>query len=43
MWIDVPDRETEGMDCDTAEMLKNIFLTCAGYENRLWDELHDVL
>lgn len=40
MWIDVLDRETEGISPDTAAMLKGIFLRCAEFENRLWDELY---
>lgn len=39
-WIDVVDRETEGIGPDTAAMLRKMFLTCAGYENELWDELY---
>ncbi|MBR4089576.1 MAG: hypothetical protein IKK28_01700 [Mogibacterium sp.] len=41
MWIDVLDRETEGITGSTEKMLKNIFRTCAEYENRLWDELYE--
>lgn len=40
MWIDVLDRETEGISPGTAAMLKEIFLRCAEFENRLWDELY---
>jgi len=39
MWIDTLDRETEGITGDTAVLLKNIFRTCAEYENKLWDDL----
>ena len=39
-WIDVLDREAEGISSETASLLGSIFRTCAGYENRLWDELH---
>ena len=31
---------TAGISRDMAEYLKSIFLTCAGYENTLWDELY---
>lgn len=41
MWIDVLDRETEGISRDTAILLNNIFRTCAEYENTLWDELYE--
>ena len=41
MWIDVLDRETKGINSDTAALLNDIFVTCAGYENKLWDELHE--
>lgn len=40
MWIDVLDRETEGIDNAAVSLLRGIFRTCAGYENRLWDELY---
>jgi thiaminase/transcriptional activator TenA len=40
MWIDVLDRETQGISRDMAEMLKGIVVRCAGYENELWDELY---
>jgi thiaminase len=40
MWLDVLDRETQGISRETAEMLKGIFVRCAGYENELWDELY---
>ena len=33
MWIDVLDRETEGINSDTAMLLKKIFRKCAEYEN----------
>ena len=41
MWIDVLDRETEGITDGTAKLLKSIFRTCAEYENKLWDELYE--
>lgn len=41
MWIDVLDRETEGINSDTAMMLKKIFRKCAEYENALWDALYE--
>ncbi len=41
MWIDVLDRETEGIAGDTAMLLNNIFRTCAEYENRLWNDLYE--
>lgn len=40
-WIDVLDREAEGISSETASLLCSIFRTCAGYENRLWDELKE--
>lgn len=39
MWIDTVDRETKGISIDEEAQLTGIFMTCAGYENRLWDEL----
>ena len=39
MWIDTVDRMTEGIGGDEEALLSNIFITCARYENRLWDEL----
>ena len=41
MWIDVLDRETEGINSDTAMLLKKIFRKCAEYENTLWDALYE--
>ncbi len=41
MWIDTVDRRTEGMSSDDEALLSRIFLTCAGYENKLWDELYN--
>ena len=41
MWIDTLDHETEGITGDTAMLLKNIFRTCAEYENKLWDDLYE--
>ena len=41
MWIDTLDRETEGITGGTAMLLKNIFRTCAEYENKLWDALYE--
>lgn len=40
MWIDTLDRRTEGISSDEESLLSNIFLNCAGYENKLWDELY---
>lgn len=40
-WIDVLDREAEGINSETASLLSSIFRTCAEYENRLWDELKE--
>ena len=40
MWIDLLDREAEGISSEMATVYKNIFRACAVYENRLWDELH---
>ena len=40
MWIDVLDRKTEDISPGKAAMLKGIFLRCAEFENRLWDELY---
>ena len=41
MWIDVLDRETEGINSDIAMLLKKIFRKCAEYENALWDALYE--
>ena len=41
MWIDVLDRETEGINSDTAMLLKKIFRKCAEYENTLWYALYE--
>ena len=38
-WIDVLDSEAEGINSETISLLTHIFRTCAGYENKLWDEL----
>ncbi|HAG70376.1 MAG TPA: hypothetical protein DCL38_10465 [Lachnospiraceae bacterium] len=40
LWIEVLDRETDSIEPDTVSLLSKIFRTCAGYENRLWDELY---
>ena len=40
LWIDVLDRETASVQSNTISLLKEIFRTCASYENRLWDELY---
>lgn len=40
MWIDVLDRETEGISQDEGQRLTRIFRKCAEYENRFWDVLH---
>ena len=40
MWIDTLDHEAEGAGSETVSALKDIFTKCAGYENRLWDELY---
>ena len=39
MWIDTVDRESTGIDDETAESMCRIFITCAEYENRFWDRL----
>jgi len=31
---------TQDLWDEAAELLKDIFMTCAGYENELWDELY---
>ena len=38
-WIDVLDREAEGVGPEGRETLGQIFQKCAEYENRLWDVL----
>ena len=38
-WIDLVDRETEGISEERADQLCEIFVTCAGFENRFWDYL----
>lgn len=40
MWIDLVDRETVSAGEGTEALLGEIFRTCAGYENRFWDELY---
>lgn len=41
VWIDVLDREASGVSSEEAAVLGEIFRTCAEYEIRLWDALHD--
>ena len=40
MWIDVLDRETEGIGQEERDELCRIFRQCAVYENQFWDTLH---
>ena len=42
MWINALDRETESIGSDEAALLNEIFRTCAGYENRLWDGVYGI-
>ncbi len=39
-WIDLLDLAAAGIKKDEGEKLCDIFRTCAGYENRFWDELY---
>jgi len=38
-WIDILDRESQGISPDQMEKLCDIFRECAIFENRLWDHL----
>ncbi|MBQ7506940.1 MAG: hypothetical protein IJT05_06375 [Lachnospiraceae bacterium] len=40
-WIEVLDQMTAGIDGEKGKALCEIFVSCAGYENRLWDALYD--
>ena len=40
IWIDVLDRETEGIGQEERDELCRIFRQCAVYENQFWDTLH---
>ena len=40
IWIDVLDRETEGIGQEERDELCRIFRQCAIYENQFWDALH---
>jgi len=39
-WIAFLDRETVGIDSKEADILSDIFNSCARYENLFWDELY---
>ena len=40
-WIDVLDSVAERLSQEETEKLCNIFITCARYENRLWDMFYN--
>ena len=39
-WIDLVDRETTDISEERADQLCEVFVTCAGFENRFWDYLY---
>ena len=39
-WIDLVDRETADISEERADQLCEVFVTCAGFENRFWDYLY---
>ncbi|MCR4590141.1 MAG: hypothetical protein K5668_04920 [Lachnospiraceae bacterium] len=41
IWIDMVDRESEGIDDAVEEIMCQIFEKCAEYENGLWDALYE--
>ena len=40
-WIDIIDKETEGIEESEIENYCEIFFKCAQYENRFWDYLYE--
>ncbi|MBR3532920.1 MAG: hypothetical protein IKN80_03450 [Clostridiales bacterium] len=41
-WIDIADKLSSGINEREREALCDIFVRCAEYENRLWDEVYEI-